>query len=118
MKNTLFRLTLEMLILSSPVICAGNLFYYGGEEKIPISYMHNKRALLRQSVIATDDYVERIGARIEIINSEVNWNNDPRIIYVNVDGRLSLPIVSLDNGFEMGLVPEIFRPRTASFNHS
>ena len=37
MKNTLFRLTLEMLILYSSAIYAGNLFYYGGEEKIPIS---------------------------------------------------------------------------------
>ena len=119
MKNTLFILDLEILILSSSVIYAGNLFYYGGEETIPISYVHNKRALLRQPTISTDDYVERIGARIEIVNSEVNWNNDPRIIYENEDGRLSLPIVSLDNGFEMVLVPEIIvKPKMPSYDMS
>lgn len=49
-------------LLSSLNVNSGNLYYYGEDEQIPLSFVLNKRALLRQPSLEREDYIERMGS--------------------------------------------------------
>ena len=83
-----------------------NEFYYGNEEKISITIVQNKRALLRQPVREREDYVERIGARIQIVSVETSCNENSMTMY-KIDDKISLPIINIANETEAVLLPEI-----------
>lgn len=119
MKNIFVYLTVGIMILTSSYVLGENLFYYGNEEKIPFSIVHNKRALLRQAAQNRDDYIERIGARIQIIPVVANWNENPKSMYETADGTISLPVINIDNEIEAVLLPEIvLKPQKYSYDMS
>lgn len=119
MKNPILFIIVCIILFISPKINCGNLYYYGCEEKIPLSIVHNKRAILHPAMAEMDDYIERIGARIQIIEVEPNWLENPKRIHETEEGKLNLPIFLLENELEMILLPEIIlKPKSSSFDMS
>ena len=109
--NKRSRLTaaLVMLLLLYLPCSSENLFYHAGKETYSLTPIPTKRATLTPPSLKQDsDYVERIGARIQMENNTVTQipEGKQNIIFEK-EGKLSLPVFSINGTVEVILLPEI-----------
>lgn len=109
--NKRSRLTaaLVMLLLLYLPCSSENLFYHAGKETYSLTPIPTKRATLTPPSLKQDsDYVERIGARIQMENNTVTQipEGKQNIIFEK-EGKLSLPVFSINGMVEVILLPEI-----------
>lgn len=105
MKNKII-LILGILIFTTTFALARNegMFYYAGNEKCQLTLVSHKRALLRPSSEKRENYVERIGARLQMETVEKSSKEIDRIESTD---NLSLPIFTINNELEAVLLPEV-----------
>lgn len=86
-----------------------NLFYYAGSEVYSLTPIAEKRAILKSPKIGRDNYVERIGNRIQIIGmtESIDPNGNQKLIYKNSNGEVLCPMFLINNSQEVVMLPEI-----------
>lgn len=118
----IYIIILEVIILLGSLSAQDNRrYYYAGEQKYPLKLLSNKRALLRQPNAKNNEnsYIERVGARIHIMENVRNKNEINGKIVETTSGEYSLPIYTLNDNLEIVLLPEIvLKPKSTSYDVS
>lgn len=111
------------LLFSSYLTCrCENQFYYAEKEKYPLVPVDAKRAILSLPSQKNNDtaYVERVGARIHVIDitETPNSKETQNKICEGENGELILPIFNINNT-EVILLPEIIvKPKSSTYDIS
>lgn len=111
MKKVKYKLfSLWLVLLSSILHVYGeNSFYYSGSKKYSLSVIPTKRAILRKPSQNSSEYVERVGARIEIIDidaASIIKEMATRVYELENENK-SLPVFLINGETEVILLPEI-----------
>lgn len=123
MNKTKLLITALVMLLLLPLTCKSeDLFYYAGKETYSLISVPTKRATLDPPSLKrdSDSYVERIGARIHMTNSTKTQIPDEKQNKIfEINGKLSLPVFSVNNKVEVVLLPEIVvKPKLSSYDIS
>lgn len=98
-----------------------NLFYYAGSEMYSLTPIAEKRAILKSPKTERENYVERVGNRIQIVAMTEfdNTNANQKLIYKNSNGEVLCPMFLINNSQEVVMLPEIvLLPKISTYDMS